>query len=251
MIKRLSNAVTREIQDYRILLRNVPSTVMVFFCVSVVFMNLLANKELAINVEWLALDCGMMLSWLSFLCMDILTKRFGAKAAIKLSLFAVVVNLLICITLYAVSILPGNWGAFYTYEANEINEALNSTFGGTWYVLLGSTIAFIGSSIVNAMLNALIGKLLKKNRFIDYALRSYISTAAAQFIDNLIFALLVSHMFFGWTLLQCIGCSITGCIVELLCEMIFGPLGYKISKRWEDDRVGQSYIDHSFKGDKI
>ena len=75
--------VRKEWEDTVLLLRSVPSMLMVFFCVSVILMNLLANKELSTGIEWLALDCGITVSWLSFLSMDMLAKRFGPKAAIK------------------------------------------------------------------------------------------------------------------------------------------------------------------------
>ncbi len=38
--------INGELEDYRILLRNVPSIVTYLFLVSVIMMNLLANKEL-------------------------------------------------------------------------------------------------------------------------------------------------------------------------------------------------------------
>ena len=83
--------IRREMDDYRILLRNVPSLVITLFVVSVIMMNLLANKEL-ISVKYFALDCGFVLSWISFLCMDMICKRFGARAAAKISLLALVVK---------------------------------------------------------------------------------------------------------------------------------------------------------------
>lgn len=55
-------------------------------------MNLLANKEL-ISLPYLALDCGFVVSWVSFLCQDMICKRFGAKASIKISILALLVNL--------------------------------------------------------------------------------------------------------------------------------------------------------------
>jgi uncharacterized PurR-regulated membrane protein YhhQ (DUF165 family) len=235
--------VRKEWEDTVLLLRSVPSMLMVFFCVSVILMNLLANKELSTGIEWLALDCGITVSWLSFLSMDMLAKRFGPKAAIKLSLIAMSVNLFVCGMLKIVSIAPGNWGEFYTFGEESINLALNNTFGGTWYVLFGSTVAFVVSSIVNAILNYGIGKMIKKKDFKEFAARSYISTMVAQFVDNLVFALIVSVTFFGWNMVQVITCSLTGCLVELLCEVIFSPIGYKICKRWENENVGAAYIE--------
>ena len=237
------NKLKQSISNYTLLLRSVPSFVMVMFVVSVVLMNLLANKEIALPVDWLALDCGFTLSWLSFLCMDMLTKRFGAKASIQLSLTAMVINLFVCGILFLISLIPGNWGTFYSYNNSIVNDALNATIGGTWYVVLGSACAFAASAILNAILNAIIGKMCKKDNFVSYALRSYISTGVAQFVDNFIFAMMVSHVFFGWNMTQVITCSITGCIAELLCEVIFSPFGYKVCKKWESEKVGANYID--------
>lgn len=237
------NKIKESINNYALLLRSVPSLVMTLFVVSVVLMNLLANKEIGLNLDWLALDCGFTVSWLSFLCMDMLTKRFGPKAAIQLSLTAMAVNLFVCGILFVISLVPGNWGEYYSYENDIVNQALNSTIGGTWYVVLGSACAFAASAILNAILNNGIGKMCKKNNFVSYALRSYISTGLAQFLDNFIFAMMVSHVFFGWTMTQVITCSITGCIAELLCEVVFSPLGYKVCKKWEKHNVGSEYIN--------
>ena len=237
------NKIKESINNYALLLRSVPSLVMTLFVVSVVLMNLLANKEIGLNLDWLALDCGFTVSWLSFLCMDMLTKRFGPKAAIQLSLTAMAVNLFVCGILFVISLVPGNWGEYYNYENDIVNQALNSTIGGTWYVVLGSACAFAASAILNAILNHAIGKMCKKNNFVSYALRSYISTGLAQFLDNFIFAMMVSHVFFGWTMTQVITCSITGCVAELLCEVVFSPLGYKVCKKWEKHNVGSEYIN--------
>ncbi len=239
----MKSKIKSEVSNYLLLMRNVPVLVMILFVTSVILMNLLANKEVGLNLSWLALDCGVTVSWLSFLCMDMLTKRFGTKASIQLSLTAMVINLFVCLMLFLISKVPGNWGMYYNYENNIVNDALNGTIGGTWYVVLGSALAFASSAVVNAILNTAIGKMFKKNNFTAYAARSYISTLIAQFVDNFIFALVVSHTFFGWSMLQCVTCSLTGCIVELLWEVIFSPLGYKVCKQWERDNVGATYIN--------
>ena len=240
---RVFNIIKSELDDYRALLRNMPSVCLIFFVLSVVLMNLFANKEL-ISYKYLALDCGFLLSWLSFLCMDMLTKRFGAKAAIKISLFSVGVNFVACFFFYIISLVPGNWGEFYSTNSNIANQALDNTIGGSWYVLIGSMISFSVASIVNALINVSVGKFLKQDNFITYAIRSYTSTIVGQFIDNMLFALIVSHVLFGWTLTQCFACSIIGAIAELLSEVLFSPIGFKVCRRWEKQGVGQSYIEH-------
>ena len=210
-------------------------------------MNLLANKSIDLNVSWLALDCGIVVSWVAFLCMDVLTKHFGPRAATQISLFAIVLNLLACLIMYVASLIPGTWGAFFDFgEQVVINDSLNATFGGTWYVLLGSTVAFVASAVINNFANWGIGKIFvkKPDGFGAYVCRTYLSTAVAQFADNLIFALIVSHFFFDWSVVQCLTCAATGMLAELLCEALFSPLGFAVCRRWQKDNVGKDYFEY-------
>ena len=244
----IKTILRRELEDYKVLLRNIPSIVVALFFLSVVAMNLLANKEL-FTTDWLALDCGFTLSWISFLLMDMICKRFGAKAAMKLSIAALAVNLCVCGIFWLLSLTPGHWGEYYSFldsdpaVAQAANLALNRTIGGSWYVVLGSALAMLVSSAVNSLSNHLIAKHLQRNNYGSFALRSFVSTALAQFVDNLIFAPVVSHIFFGWTWTQVLVCSLTGALMELLCEVVFSPLGYRMARQWEEEKVGQDYID--------
>ncbi|MBR6350963.1 MAG: hypothetical protein IKR93_01405, partial [Firmicutes bacterium] len=60
------------------LLRSIPSSVTALFIFAVVTMNLLSRITL-LSLPWLALNAGILISWLSFLLLDIVTKHFGAK----------------------------------------------------------------------------------------------------------------------------------------------------------------------------
>lgn len=241
-MSKIKTIIVNEVKDYKLLLRNAPTVTMIFFVLSVVFMNIFAGKEL-LNINYLALDCGFLLSWMSFLCMDMLTKRYGAKAAIKLSFFAVAVNLICCGIFFVMSKVGNHWSEFYSTGSELSDAALNNTFGGTWYVLVGSMTAFAIAAIVNALINVSIGKLIKRKNFFEYAIRSYVSTAFGQFVDNFVFASLVSVVFFGWTWTQVVFCSLVGAGMELLSEVIFSPIGFKVCKRWEAEKVGNQYID--------
>ncbi len=232
--------------ELTLLLRSIPSLTVALFIVATITMNLLANKSLQVPFSWLALDCGIIVSWIVFLTMDITTRQFGPRAANLLSVVAIAVNLGMCLVFFVGSRLPGVWGESWV-EGSEaiINTALDHTFGGTWYVLLGSSVAFLVSALVNNFLNWRIGRSVERQghrSFGAFAARSYISTFAAQFVDNLTFALIVSHRFFGWTLLQCFTCAVTGAVVELLCEVIFSPMGYRIACSWQEDGVGEAYL---------
>lgn len=228
-------------EDYKVLLRSIPASTVTLFIVSVIMMNLLANKEL-ISLPWLALDCGFAVSWVSFLCMDMVCKRFGARASIMVSVMALGVNLAVSLVFWLLTLTPGMWGAYYDTGLAEVNDALNATIGGTWYVVLGSSCAMLASSVVNSLLNQAIGRLEHKNTFGAFALRSYVSTGIAQFVDNLVFAIIVSHTFFGWTWLQVLTCSLTGAVAELLCEVFLSPVGYRVVRGWERENVGALYL---------
>ena len=230
--------------EMKLLTRSIPGLIMTLFCASVISMNLAANKTIVTLGDWFALDGGILVSWLCFLTMDVVTKRFGPKAATKLSIIAILVNLLACLVLFVVAKIPS--------DADDYT-VLNSIFSGTWFILLSSTIAFIVSAIVNNFSNDAIGKMFKKNPDgkAAFITRTYISTFIGQFIDNLVFSILTFMVFapifwdgFSWTFLQCITCALTGALAELLMEIIFSPLGYKICKKWEEEKVGQQYLDY-------
>ena len=231
----------KEINETKVLLRCIPSIVVTLFVVSVICMNLLANKTL-LQVKWIALDGGILVSWLSFMCMDIITKHFGPKASNKISVLAAIINLLTCFIFFIASIIPSN--------ANDYTE-LNGILGGTWFILLGSTIAFLLSAIINNFLNWMITKAFKnKNSKKSFMVASYISTFVAQLLDNLIFSVIVFMIFaplfwegFNWTFIQCLMCAVTGATLELIMEVIFSPIGYKIVTKWNKENIGKEYLE--------
>ena len=231
----------RALEDYKLLLRSIPAPTVTCFVVSVILMNLLANKEL-VSLPWIALDCGFTLSWVSFLCMDMICKRFGPKASVRVSLLALAINLAVSILFWLVSLAPGMWGAYYDTGSLEVNAALNATIGGSWYVVLGSSLAMLCSSFVNSHVNQFIGHLTDNGSFATFALRSYVSTGVGQLVDNLVFAIVVSHVFFGWSWLQVFTCSATGALAELACEVLLSPVGFRVASTWEREGVGEEYV---------
>ena len=239
----MKNRLKRELKEFKLLLRSIPAVTVSLFVVSVICMNLLANKTL-LQLSWIALDGGILISWLSFMCMDIITKHFGPKASNSITILAVMINLLTCLIFFVASIIPSNTGKF---------DAFDGIFGGTWFILLGSTAAFLCSAVINNTLNYLIGKAFKNNPDgkLSYAMRSYISTFIGQFLDNFIFSVIVFAVFapifwngFCWTPLQCAMCALTGAVAELIMEILFSPIGYKITKKWQRENVGTEYLDY-------
>lgn len=232
----------KTLSSFRRMVREVPPIVAAMMILSVVGMNLLANKSIDTGLSWLALDCGILFSWLAYLSMDILTHCCGPKISSAMSVMALLLNLFMALIFFIASRIPGVWGeSFVEGSEGVINSALDNTFGGTWYILLGSSIAFLASALINSFLNYGIGKLFKKElNFGEFAVRSYVSTFVAQFADNMIFALIVSKVFFGWSLLQCFTCALTGAVLELVFEVVFSPVGYRISKRMMREKINSA-----------
>ncbi|MBR2460609.1 MAG: VUT family protein, partial [Clostridia bacterium] len=165
------------------------------------------------------------------------------KASNKIAILASAINLLTCVIFYIASIIPSN-AADYT--------ALNGILGGTWFILLGSTVAFIASAVINNFLNWTVGKAFRKNPdgMLAYAARTYVSTFIGQLLDNFIFSVIVFVFFapnfwdgFHWTVLQCFTCALTGAVAELFMEILFSPIGYRIVNKWQKQNVGREYLD--------
>lgn len=240
----IMSRIKGELNEFRLLIRSIPSDVVSLFVVSVICMNLLANKTL-LQLDWIALDGGILISWLSFMCMDIITKHFGPKASNSISILAVMINLLTCLIFFVAGAIPSNAGDF---------SAFDGIFGGTWFILLGSTVAFLTSAVLNNTINWLIGKKFRNNPDgrLAYAMRTYISTFIGQFFDNFIFSVIVFVVFapifwdgFHWTVLQCATCALTGAIAELIMEIAFSPIGYRITQKWKALNVGKDYLEYS------
>lgn len=241
-MEKLVNWLKKEKTETELLLRCIPATTVTLFVVSVICMNLLANKTL-IQLDWIALDGGILISWLSFMCMDVITKHFGPRASNRISLLAAGINLLTCLIFFVSSIIPSNAGDYSGFDG---------IFGGTWFILLGSTIAFLSSAVLNNRLNYLIGSLFKKNPDgrLAFITRTYVSTFIGQFFDNFIFSVIVFAFFapifwdgFHWSILQCFTCALTGAAAELLMEVVFSPIGYRIVNKWKKQSVGKEYLE--------
>ncbi len=245
MFQNLQRCINTEIKEFKDALRAVPGIVTALFILSCVLMNLLANKEL-FRSDYICINTGLALSWMSFLCMDCVCKRFGSNVAIRLNIVAVVMNFLTSVIFFLLMKFPGNWAAMYSSPdatiGGMINEGLNATFSGAWYVVVGSAIAMLASGIINSLLNVKVGDMSDDGTYKGFAIRSFSSTIVAQWVDNFIFSALVSHVFFGWNWKQVFICATTSMIFELVIEAIFSPIGFRVARNWEKEDVGSSYL---------
>lgn len=235
-----------DFKDWKLLLRSIPGLVTTLFVVSVVVMNLMASKVI-ISTKLLGITGGLLISWIPFLTMDVVVKTYGAKAATKLNILGLIINLL-CIGLFQLVTIIQIGGDKSSYVS------FNQTFSQTWQIFIASSLAFLISGIINNISNAGIGKLFKKNPDgkLAYMTRTYLSTMLGQFVDNFVFTSLAFLVFFklsigstlGYTLLSVFGTAILGALLELLMEVIFSPFGYIICKNWRQENVGKEYLSY-------
>ena len=231
-------------------LRSIPSLALALITVATVLMNILANKSI-INLPWLIQDAGILMSWVGFLVGDLLVKAFGSKNAIRVNLTCLGISLFISGLLAIVAVVPGEWSPVFDPTINpgdlgsNINAAVNSVMGNVWYVILGSAVASAVGLVVNGLTQGLLIKKIETkhgDKYWGFFVASAASTMIGQIIDNMVFALLVSVKFFGWTWTQVMVCSLTGAIFELIIELVFSPLTYRISKNWKKNGIGTEWI---------
>ncbi len=235
-----------DFRDWKNLLRSIPGIVTAFFISSVVVMNLMASKVI-IQTEFFGITGGLLISWIPFLTMDVVVKVFGVRAANKLNVLGLLVNLFFVGLFQLVSSVQiGGDGEAYA--------AFDRTFSQTWQIFTASSIAFLASGIINNFLNYSVGKLFrnKPDGAFAYFTRSYVSTFIGQFVDNFVFVSLAFLVFFklsvgtafGYTIQSAIGTAVLGAVIELLMEVIFSPIGYKVCKNWEGEKVGEDYFKY-------
>lgn len=226
-------------EKFLLLIKSLPKNAVILFISAVVLMNLLSRITL-VSLPLFALNAGILVSWISFLILDIIVKHYGALAANILSLTAISVNLIctfVCVLL----------GRMFDYPL------LDSVVGGQWSILLASTTAFIVSSLTNNYTNIKIGRNFTENPDSKraFAARSFISTLLSQIVDNFIFVFLAfvvlplipSAFQVRWTISQCLGCSVICAFIEMLTEVIFSPIGYNLLKKWKEQNVGYEYLN--------
>lgn len=232
-------------KDWLKTLRSIPSLALALSVVATVLMNILANKSI-IELPWLIQDAGILLSWVGFLVGDLLVKNFGSKNAIRVNLTSLAISLFISGLLAIVGVIPGTWSsAVGSVNASEINSAVNAVMGNVWYVIIGSAVASAVGLILNGITQGLMLKKIEAkhgDKYWGFVLASATSTIIGQVIDNMVFAALISVNFFGWGWKQVIICSLTGAIFELIIELVFSPLTYKISQNWHKNKIGIDYM---------
>lgn len=237
-MEKVKNWLKKDWHETKVLFRCVPALPFAVLCGALIAMNILANKTI-VNESWIALDAGITVSWISFLAGDMLVKRFGPKAAFKVSIAAVCVQLMAIVLLAVGGALP--WGT--NAEPIVGFDSLFCSAGLIWPLCSG-TFAFIVAMLVDTFLNwAIFSRMRDKKAFKSYAVASYVSTAVGQFVDNFVFGLTFTFAA-GYVSFNSLWLfAAIGALVELLCQVVLSPVGFKIAESWRKNGVGQAYVD--------
>ena len=202
---------------------------MAIYAVFTVVQNLFEMKTLG-TAKFSFAGGGIMLSWATFMIMDITTEVFGKKATMKVYTFAGLLNLFIVLLAQIVIAIPGVYpeqnAAFAQIFSNGIRTALSS-FAAFW---LGN---FVNMQIMAGMK----AKDHSKSRFLFF-LRAVVSTIFGQFVDNLLFATLafapIGLSAFEMARKDILTSSLFGTFVETMVESCFVPfITIPVSRRIE------------------
>lgn len=231
----LKNWFKKDWNETKVLFKCLPAIPFAILCAALIAMNFLANKGI-VSTSWLSIDAGIIVSWVSFLAGDTLVKRFGPKAAIKINTAAIIVQLIAILLLTAGATIP--WA-----DPSTAMAGFDDIFGAAMWPLAAGTGAFIIAIIFDSFISKFILTRFKdRTSFKAYAVASYGSTFIGQFLDNLLFALFFS-VWQPWCDPSSIWLmALAGAVVELICQAVFSPVGYKIASNWRKNGIGDEYI---------
>ena len=192
---------------------------MAVYCVFTVVQNLFEMKTLGTDAFAFG-GGGGLLSWATFMIIDITTELFGKKDTMKIYTFAGILNLFIVLVAQIIIALPGVYPeqneAFRLIFSNGIRTALAS-FGAFW----------VGNFVnMNVMIKMKEQAGERDNKSLLFV-RAILSTIVGQFVDNALFATLafapigISAFEMTWKAIFTSSCF--GTFMETLNESIFVP----------------------------
>lgn len=194
----------------------------IFMCIYAVFtvaQNLFEMKTLGTS-SFAFGGGGIMLSWATFMIMDITTEVFGKRDSIKCYTVAGILNLAIVIIAQIVIAIPGVYpeqnAAFAQIFSNGIRTALSS-FTAFWF----------GNYVNVHIMVKMKEHASDKNSKVLFFLRAVVSTIFGQFVDNMLFATLafapIGLSLFEMTWRDILTSSLFGTFMETMIESCFVP----------------------------
>ena len=197
----------------------VMAVIMSLFTTFTVCQNLFEMKTLG-TADFAFGGGGVMLSWATFMLMDISTELFGKKDTMRIYTFAGLVNLLVVIIAQLIIALPG------TYP--EQNAAFAQIFSNGIRTAFASFAAFWFGNFVNMQVMLKMKSVDKKGTKFMLFLRAVLSTIFGQFVDDMLFATLafapIGISLFEMTWKDIFTSSLVGVFNETVIETVWMPL---------------------------
>ena len=191
---------------------------MAVYAVFTVVQNLFEMKTLG-TAAFAFAGGGILLSWATFMIMDITTELFGKKETMKIYTFAGLINLFIVVLSQVVILIPGVYP--------EQNAAFAQIFSNGVRTVLSSFTAFWFGNFVNMQIMIKLKSKANSNSKFLLFIRAVVSTIFGQFVDNLLFATLafapigLSLFETSWTTI--LTTSLFGTCMESIIESVFVP----------------------------
>lgn len=195
------------------------AVVMSLYSVFTVVQNLFEMKT--IGTESFAFGGGgLMLSWATFMLMDISTELLGKKDTMKIYTFAGLLNLFIVVLAQIVIAFPGVYP--------EQNEAFILIFSNGIRTAFASFAAFWMGNFVNMQIMIKMKEVDSSGSKFMLFVRALVSTIFGQFVDNAFFAILafapVGISVFEMTWKDIFTTSAFGTFMESIIESVWMPL---------------------------
>lgn len=192
-----------------------------FYFAGSIIQNILAVKMFGTSSLNIC-DGGVIISWLVFACMDIITEVLGKKTAIKYFTIASVLNLFFTLTFLLVIAIPGN--------DEKMSNVFATMLGTNWRIVIASIVAFwLGNYINTFIMYIMKVKSKDNNKNVSFIFRAILSTILGQIVDNSLFYIIAfaplgipgTYELSWLSILQNVSIT-TG--IETISEAIFSPL---------------------------
>lgn len=125
-------------------------------------------------------DGGFFLFPLAYICGDIITEVYGARAARRAILTGFAASVLAVISYAVIIVLPG----FDDDYGNAKQQALEVALGPVWQIVLASVLGFLAGQNLNTLVMSL---MKRRQRERGLFARMMSSTGLGEFVDTLVF----------------------------------------------------------------
>ena len=122
---------------------------------AMLLMNILASKCL-FSFRFLAIDAGILVSWIAFAASDAVLQIYGKRAADRLALTGSIFGFIGAAVLLLAVQIPGVWRVGNISE--EAANAIDFVVGSTFFTVLASSFAVFCGMILNNLLHFIILK---------------------------------------------------------------------------------------------